>query len=67
MSKVLDKNLAKNLANVFLRPKPNGNFRLILDLSSLNDEVIKKHFKMTHLNTAIEMISEGCFLFLRVL
>lgn len=37
----------KFVSNVFLRPKPNGKFRLILDLSTLNDDVIKKHFKMS--------------------
>lgn len=52
----------KFVSNVFLRPKPNGKFRLISDLSTLNDDVIKKHFKMTHLDTAINLISEGAFM-----
>lgn len=50
------------VSNVFLRPKPNGKHRLILDLSKLNDGVVKKHFKMTHLETAINLLSRGCYM-----
>ena len=34
----------KFLSNVFLRPKPNGEHRMILDLMLLNEFVIYKHF-----------------------
>ena len=47
------------LSNVFLRPKPNGEHRMILDLTLLNDYVIYKHFKMFSLNTAKDLVSEG--------
>lgn len=50
------------LFNVFLRPKPGGKHRMILDLSSLNDNINQKHFKMTHLDTAVAMMSRDCFM-----
>lgn len=52
----------KFVSNIFIRPKPNGKFRLILDLSTLNDEVVKKHFKMTHLDSAIALMTRGCYM-----
>lgn len=50
------------VSNIFSRPKPDGSVRIILDLSKLNDEVEKLHFKMTSLQTAIDMIRSGCFM-----
>ena len=50
------------LSNVFLRPKPNGTFRMIIDLSDLNEFVKKEHFKMDHLPSALELMTEECFL-----
>lgn len=50
------------VSNIFLRPKPGGKHRMILDLSSLNDNIIKKHFKMSHLDTAIALLSKDCFM-----
>ena len=35
------------VSNVFLRPKPNGQHRLILDLMDLNKSIEYEHFKMT--------------------
>ena len=50
------------ISNIFLRPKPNGKFRMILDLSLLNEDVHKRHFKMQHLDVAIDMLQRGDFL-----
>ena len=50
------------ISNVFLRPKPNGKHRLILDLSVLNESIVYRHFKMENLKTAIDLIQRGCFL-----
>lgn len=35
---------------------------MILHLSSLNDNIKKKHFKMTHLDTAVALMLRDCFL-----
>ena len=50
------------LSNIFLRPKPNGKHRLILDLSDLNDSVTYRHFKMESLQTAINMVQKHSYM-----
>lgn len=50
------------VSNIFLRPKPNGTFRMIIDLSEMNNSVCKRHFKMQHLDVAIDMLSRGCYM-----
>ena len=50
------------LSNVFLRPKANGEFRLILDLTEFNKKVEYDHFKMTSLQTAIEALRPGAWM-----
>ena len=47
---------------IFLRPKPNGKFRMILDLTKMNKHITKEHFKMASLATAIQMMRPGCFM-----
>ena len=44
------------ISNVFLRPKPN------LDLTELNKFVPYEHFKMTSLQTAIDMLRQDCWM-----
>ena len=51
----------KFLSGVFLRPKQNGKHRMIIDLSNLNEFIEKIHFKMDHLNSALEMVYTHCF------
>ena len=41
------------ISNIFLRPKPNGKFRMILDLTELNKHIHYEHFKIFSLKTAI--------------
>ena len=50
------------ISNIFIRPKPNGKYRLILDLSEMNKNVTYKHFKMTSLQTALELINREDFM-----
>ena len=50
------------ISNIFLRPKPDGNYRLILDLTELNKQVEYQHFKMFSLNAAIDLITPGAFM-----
>ncbi|MEW8542095.1 MAG: reverse transcriptase domain-containing protein, partial [Candidatus Thiodiazotropha sp.] len=49
------------LSNIFIRPKQDGSYRLILNLSRLNEHVDKITFKMETLRSALQMIHEGCF------
>ena len=50
------------VSNVFGRPKPNANIRMIIDLSEVNEFVQKFHFKMDHLNVATDLVEERMFM-----
>ena len=50
------------VSNIFLRPKKDGSFRLILDLTWVNEHVEYAHFKMCSLNTALEMMRPDCWM-----
>lgn len=51
------------VSNVFLRPKPNNKFRLILDLSDFNTQFVEyQHFKMTNLKMALDLVSPNIFM-----
>ena len=49
------------LSHVFIRPKADGSYRLILNLSRLNEHVDKITFKMETLRSALHMIRKGCW------
>ena len=69
LRKFLDKNIIEPtehlegevLSNIFIRPKPDGSYRLILNLSKLNEHLEYKHFKMETLKSALESIKQNCF------
>lgn len=50
------------VSNIFLRPKSNGKFRMILDLTVLNNQIEYRHFKMFSLKTAIDLITYGTWM-----
>lgn len=50
------------VSNVFLRPKPGGKFRMILNLKELNKFIPYQHFKMESLLHAISMMSPSCWM-----
>ena len=45
------------ISNIFIRPKSNWKYRLILNLTKLNQSVNYQHFKMESLNTAMQYIA----------
>ena len=49
------------VSNVFIRPKPNGKHRMIIDLSDLNEFIRKEHFKMDNLDVALDLVYKGCW------
>ena len=49
------------ISHIFIRPKTDGSYRLILNLSKLNEHVEKITFKMETLKSALQMIRQGCF------
>ena len=50
------------ISPIFLRPKPDGSHRLILNLKSLNKHVLYRHFKMDSIWTAIRLMTPNCFM-----
>ena len=50
------------ISNVFLRPKSNNKWRLIIDLSDLNEFITKHHFKMEHLDVASTLLFSDAWL-----
>ena len=50
------------LSNIFLEPKPNKSFRLILNLKELNKFVNLDHFKIEDYKVAIKLIDNNCFM-----
>lgn len=50
------------LSNVFLRPKPNGKMRFILNLKPLNKFIETDHFKIEDFRTAVKLVSRDCFM-----
>ena len=50
------------VSNIFLRPKSDGSYRMILNLSNLNKHIKYEHFKMDSLKTALNMISKDCYM-----
>ena len=49
------------ISPVFLREKPDGSYRLILNLIKPNEHKEKLHFKMKTIYTVINMITPNCF------
>ena len=50
------------LSPIFLRPKKNGEFRMILNLKKFNENVEYYHFKMDTFESAIKLITKGTFM-----
>jgi len=50
------------ISPVFLVEKPDGSFRMILNLKKFNEKVEYQHFKMENLMSATDLMTKGCFL-----
>ena len=50
------------VSNIFLVPKKNGGFRMILNLKQLNEHVVYTKFKMDHIDRVVQLLQEGDFL-----
>ena len=49
------------ISNIFLRPKKDGSFRMILNLRELNNNVVYNHFKMDTLKNALTLVTPNCW------
>ena len=50
------------ISNIFICPKKDGAFRMILNLKPLNKFVDYHHFKMDTFRTAVKLVRPGCFM-----
>ena len=50
------------ISPIFLRPKPDGSYRTILNLKTFNEFVEYHHFKMDTLESAIRIIKPDCYM-----
>ena len=49
------------VSGIFLLPRKDGTFRLILNLKCFNEFVTHHHFKMDSLQTIIKLVTPNCF------
>jgi hypothetical protein len=50
------------ISNIFLVPKKNGDFRLVINLKPRNHFVDKIHFKMENIQMVLNAISPGDYI-----
>ncbi|XP_064635165.1 uncharacterized protein LOC135492550 [Lineus longissimus] len=50
------------ISNIFTRDKKDGDIRVILDLSELNDDITYHHFKMETFQAALDLVFPNCFM-----
>ena len=49
------------ISNIFVRPKKNGKFRVIINLKHLNEFIEYNHFKMETFSAAIALVTKDCY------
>ena len=50
------------VSNIFLRPKPDGSFRMILNLKGFNKYIEYAHFKMESLNNILDLVLPNAYM-----
>ena len=50
------------ISRIFVRPKKDGTYRLILNLKKLNNFVKYHHFKMETIHTATQLMKKNCYM-----
>ena len=50
------------ISNIFLRPKKDGSFRMILNMKELNESLEYHHFKMDSIQTCVHLMSPGSYM-----
>ena len=55
-------NMGSSSPLFFLRPKPDGSYRTILNLKTFNEVVQYHHFEMDTLESAIRIIKPVCYM-----
>ena len=50
------------ISNIFLRPKKDESFRMILNFKELNKFVMYHHCKMESIHTCTQLMRQGCYM-----
>ena len=50
------------ISPIFVTPKKDGSHRVIFSLKKLNESVSYHHFKLDTLQTAVQLVTPGCFM-----
>ena len=50
------------VSSIFLHPKKDGPYRLILNLKQFNNNVVYHHFKMDSIQTIVLLVTPNCFM-----
>ena len=58
----VDKAEEQFISTIFIRPKKNGENRVIFNLKDLNEHIEYHHFKMDTLESAVNLLSKGCWM-----
>ena len=52
----------KYIPSIFLPPKPDGWFRMILNFKKLNDYMPYIHFKMETIKSVLNLVTPNCYI-----
>ena len=50
------------ISNVFLTPKKDGGFQMILNLKKFNNYIVKQKFKMETIDHILSTMTQNCFM-----
>ena len=50
------------VSNIFLHPKKDGSYHLILNLKQFNTNVVHHHFKMDSIQSIVKLVTPNCFM-----
>ena len=49
------------ISPIFIVPKKNGEYRMILNLKQLNEYIVYHHFKMETFESALKLVKKNCY------
>ena len=58
-----DREQVEYVSPIFITPKSDGGYRLILNLKRLNEEVVYNHFKMDNIKAVLQLVTPYCYMF----
>ena len=59
--KEVDHTPGEYLSPIFIVPKKDGEYRMILNLRELNENIVYHHFKMETFESALKLVKKNCF------